>query len=170
MWGAVGGSSAAVWTAGQEGGCLHPLLGFVIRRPVLHGRLPCRLNPVAAHHFPLHTPLHTTRQVLQDAGRRAAYDRQLALSAAAADVHVDETVALGDLQPEAVDGQACWAWPCRCGGCYLLLAEDAEALVPPQGAAAEDVAAEAAASELIVPCSTCSLHIRVLAEQLRPAQ
>ena len=87
-------------------------------------------------------------EVLQDAGRRAAYDRQLALAAAAAAVHINESVALADMAAAVVEGQRCRSWPCRCGGSYLLLEEDAV------GAAAGD-------AEVAVPCSTCSLHIRV---------
>lgn len=106
-------------------------------------------------------------EVLQDADKRAAYDRQLALAAAAAQVHINETVPLAELAEEAVDGLPCRAWPCRCGGSYYLLDEDAQAA---QAAAAADAAQAAAAgaaqarpAELVVPCSTCSLHIRVLA-------
>ena len=105
--------------------------------------------------------------MLQNAERRAAYDRQLALAAAAAQVHINETVPLADLAQEAVDGLPCYAWPCRCGGSYYLLEDDAQAA---QAAAAADAAqaaaagaAEARPAELVVPCSTCSLHIRVLA-------
>ncbi len=107
------------------------------------------------------------RQVLQSSDTRAAYDRQLALAAAAAQVHINETLPLPDLQEDWVDGQPCHAWPCRCGGTYWLLDEDAQAA---QAAAAADAAqaaaagtAEARPAELVVPCSTCSLHIRVLA-------
>lgn len=106
-------------------------------------------------------------EVLQDGDKRAAYDRQLALAAAAAHVHINETVPLAELAEEAVDGLPCRAWPCRCGGGYYLLDEDAQAA---QAAAAADAAqaaaagaAEARPAELVVPCSTCSLHIRVLA-------
>lgn len=88
-------------------------------------------------------------QVLQDAASRAAYDRQLALSAAAAQVHINETVLLGEMEQEDVEGQRCRSWRCRCGGSFLLLAEDAAAVA-------------AVAGELAVPCSTCSLHIRVV--------
>lgn len=112
-------------------------------------------------------PPAPTPQVLQDGDKRAAYDRQLALAAAAAHVHINETVPLAELAEEAVDGLPCRAWPCRCGGGYYLLDEDAQAA---QAAAAADAAqaaaagaAEARPAELVVPCSTCSLHIRVLA-------
>ncbi|KAI3429276.1 hypothetical protein D9Q98_005372 [Chlorella vulgaris] len=94
-------------------------------------------------------------QVLQDAGLRAAYDRQLALSAAAADVHINETVQLPDMEVTAVDGEPCYTWPCRCGGAFLLPVEEAEA-------------AAQAGWELTLPCSTCSLHIRVLPEPAGP--
>jgi hypothetical protein len=106
-------------------------------------------------------------EVLQDSSKRAAYDRQLALAAAAAQMHINETVPLADLAEDAVDGLPCRAWPCRCGGTYWLFEEDAQAA---QAAAAADAAqaaaagtAEARPAELVVPCSTCSLHIRVLA-------
>ena len=87
-------------------------------------------------------------EVLQDAGRRAAYDRQLALAAAAAAVHINESVALAEMGAAVVEGHHCRSWPCRCGGSYLLLEKDAA------GAAAGD-------AEVAVPCSTCSLHIKV---------
>ena len=106
-------------------------------------------------------------QVLQDAERRAAYDRQLALGAASQVVHINETVLLEDMEPDVVQlpaehhqqQQHAYTWPCRCGGSYLLLAQDAAA------AAGGDAAAATAAGgepEVVVPCSTCSLHIRVL--------
>lgn len=98
--------------------------------------------------------------MLQDAEQRAAYDRQLALQAAAENVHINETVPLEDMDAEEVDGQACLAWPCRCGGSYLVLAEEAEAAA---------AGADGQAAELIVPCTTCSLNIRALAPP-RPAQ
>lgn len=91
-------------------------------------------------------------EVLQEPARRAAYDGQLARAAAAADVAVNESVPLADLEADEAEGQACRAWPCRCGGTYLLLEEDAVAAAGAGGGAAE----------LLVPCSTCSLHIRVL--------
>lgn len=89
--------------------------------------------------------------VLQDGGRRAAYDRELALAEAAADVPIYDTVPLSDASSERhIDGAHCLAWPCRCGGEFLLLAEDAAA------------AGAGGAPEILVPCCTCSLHLRVL--------
>lgn len=110
--------------------------------------------------------------MLQDSERRAAYDRHLALSAAQQDVHVSETVCLEEMEgPTDVEGQACYTWPCRCGGAYLLLEEDASsaagAATAGGGEESAGTAATTAAAELAVPCSTCSLHIRVL---LLPAQ
>ena len=138
-------------------GCCH-----ASRSALCHAASPAHL-PSRAHTPPCLLFL----QALQDPERRAAYDRQLALAAAAAQVHINETVPLEGMAEEAVDGQPCRAWPCRCGGAYLLLAEDAQAA---QAAAAADAAQAAAAgavqaapAELVVPCSTCSLHIRVLA-------
>jgi hypothetical protein len=93
-------------------------------------------------------------EVLQDGARRAEYDRQLALAAAAQQVHVNETVMLREMGREELEGQPCHAWPCRCGGAFLLLDDDA--------AAAEG-------GELLVPCTTCSLHTRVLTAPPNPA-
>lgn len=88
-------------------------------------------------------------EVLQDGGRRAAYDQQLAQAAAASEVHVDETVLLRQMEREELQGQDCREWPCRCGGAFVLLEADA---------------AMAEGGDLLVPCTTCSLHIRVLRE------
>ena len=94
-------------------------------------------------------------QVLQDPVLRAAYDRRRALHAARQQVAINETVEWEEMEAE---GQRCHAWPCRCGGAFLLLDEDAQAA---GGGTAEEEGA-AAPPELVVPCSTCSLHIRVL--------
>ncbi|KAL4447502.1 hypothetical protein ABPG75_004721 [Micractinium tetrahymenae] len=108
-------------------------------------------------------------EVLQDPSQRAAYDRQRALAAAAQEVHVHESVALEEMEPETVEGQACHSWPCRCGGAYFVLVEDAQAAAGAARGAEEggrggagSGGAAAAHAELAVPCSTCSLHIRVL--------
>ena len=84
--------------------------------------------------------------MLQDAARRAEYDSQLHLDASRQEVHVNETVCSSEMAPERVDGEACLAWPCRCGGQYLVAAGDVEG----------------GHGSVLVPCTTCSLHIAVL--------
>lgn len=84
--------------------------------------------------------------MLQDAARRAEYDSQLHLDASRQEVHVNETVCSSEMAPERVDGEACLAWPCRCGGQYLVAAGDVEG----------------GHGGVLVPCTTCSLHIAVL--------
>lgn len=102
-------------------------------------------------------------EALQDPGRRAAYDRQRALAAAAQQVHTHEAVALEEMEPGEVEGLPCRSWPCRCGGAYYLPDEDAAAAAAAVAeAAAEEEGAAAVPAELAVPCSTCSLHICVL--------
>ena len=85
-------------------------------------------------------------EVLGHPGRRAEYDRQLALEASRAEVQVNEEVALSHMGEEWAGGERCLCWPCRCGGAFLLPAEEA---------------AWAGAEQVLVPCSTCSLHIQV---------
>jgi hypothetical protein len=68
-------------------------------------------------------------------------------------VHINETVQLGEMEPQQIDGQPCHTWPCRCGGAYYLLDDDVDAA---------GTAELAGGAEVAVPCSTCSLHIRVL--------
>lgn len=99
-------------------------------------------------------------QVLQDPERRAAYDRQRALAAAAQLVHINESVDLEEMDTWEVEGQPCYSWPCRCGGSYLLLADDAVAAAA--AAAGAEASGQSVPADLAVPCSTCSLHICVL--------
>lgn len=122
-----------------------------------NGRRECTDSSQAAYRTPDFLLVQQAWQVLQDAGRRAAYDRQLALAAVQLQVHINEAVPLQQLDfPVHVEGQECYAWPCRCGGTYLLLRED----VREDEVAGAEVAGGVA--ELAVPCSTCSLHISVL--------
>jgi len=89
--------------------------------------------------------------VLGDAAARGAYDRRCALRALREDVHINESVALGEMDAAhdvQGSGQAGFTWPCRCGGSYALLEEDA--------------ARFGRGGEVAVPCASCSLHIRVL--------
>ena len=89
--------------------------------------------------------------VLGDATTRGAYDRRRALCALREDVHINESVALGEMDAARDvqgSGQAGFTWPCRCGGSYALLEEDA--------------AQFEGGGEAAVPCASCSLHIRVL--------
>lgn len=107
--------------------------------------------------------------VLSDPGQRAAYDQQLQLAAAAQQVAVSDTVPLAVLQPAEVEGESCLVWPCRCGGCFAVTAEEAAAAAKEAAAAAAgsgEGAAEGASScsgagELLLPCTTCSLYILV---------
>lgn len=103
-------------------------------------------------------PPHPT-QALQDPGRRAAYDRQRALATVAQEVPIHESVELEEMEPGDAEGLPCRCWPCRCGGAYLLLDDD---VATASAAAAGDGAPGPLPAELAVPCSTCSLHIRVL--------
>lgn len=98
-------------------------------------------------------------EALQDPGRRAAYDRQRALATVAQEVPIHESVELEEMEPGDAEGLPCRCWPCRCGGAYLLLDDD---VATASAAAAGDGAAGPLPAELAVPCSTCSLHIRVL--------
>ena len=87
-------------------------------------------------------------EVLRDEAQRRAYDAALrAESGAAAPARrappAAEDVSLSELSPYA-DGA--WAHPCRCGGVYVLTAADAR----------EGVA--------LLPCSSCSLHVRVVCD------
>lgn len=99
-------------------------------------------------------------EVLADPAARAAYDRQLALDASRQELHINEWVALSemDLGPDGegvdIEGEPCAAWPCRCGGRFLLPLAECGGLGDAPGAAT-------AAAEVVVPCSTCSLHIQV---------
>ena len=81
-------------------------------------------------------------------------------------MHIHDSVLLAEMQLLAEDGEeegaagdgGGYAWPCRCGGAFHLLADDV-ALVG--GGEGGDGAAAGGECEWVVPCSTCSLHIRV---------
>jgi curved DNA-binding protein CbpA len=105
-------------------------------------------EPAAVPAAALFLEVQRAWEVLQDPQRRREYDRQLALDASRQEVHINEEVALSEMGLESVEGgQRCYAWPCRCGGQFLL----------PLEACTDDGSIEA----VIVPCSTCSLHIQV---------
>eukprot|EP00887_Chlorella_sp_A99_P003041 scaffold9.g3041.t1 len=98
--------------------------------------------------------LQAAYAALSDPVARATHDAALALAAAAQQVVVADTVDWGALAPCTLEGEACLAWPCRCGGCFAVAAGEA-------GEAAAEAAAGAAGGELLLPCTTCSLHIAV---------
>jgi diphthamide biosynthesis protein 4 len=84
-------------------------------------------------------------EVLGDPQRREAYDRYLATLAARQEVYVNETILSSDLEPSLLqDGTHALIWPCRCSGEYIVLDSDLHGC------------------ELLLPCTTCSLHIKVL--------
>ena len=102
--------------------------------------------------------------VLSSPASRAEYDRQLALQAAASQVALADTLPLSALQLQMIDGEECLTWPCRCGGCYAVAAEEAAAATAEEAAAAADgssAAQRAHGGELLLPCTTCSLHMLV---------
>lgn len=60
-----------------------------------------------------------------------------------------------------VEGERCFAWPCRCGGLFVLpLAECGDL-----GSSGDGTGAAAAAAHIVVPCSTCSLHVLVVTDR-----
>lgn len=86
---------------------------------------------------------------LGDPGQRAAYDRRAALRALRLEVHINETLDLEEMEAcEDAGGSGLpgFSWPCRCGGAYGLVGGDA---------------AGGGGRQVDVPCSTCSLYVRV---------
>ena len=86
----------------------------------------------------------TWLQVLRDPELRKAHDAALAAQALQSGAPLYDEVSLAEMDMDA--GQLTYA--CRCGGLYCM-----------------DVPAEHAASVLL-PCSTCSLHLHVLPAEL----
>lgn len=99
--------------------------------------------------------------VLSDPAARAEYDRQLALQAAASQVAVADTLPLSALRRQSIDGEDCLAWPCRCGGCFAIAAEEAGEAAAEAAVGGDGGVQQAHDRELLLPCTTCSLHILV---------
>jgi len=83
-------------------------------------------------------------QILADAGKRQAYDADLAHARLLLEVAVADSLTRGEMEAGGEGGAL--AHPCRCGGTFLL---------PPQDL-------EGGRRSVVIPCDTCSLFIEVL--------
>ncbi|CAG9466801.1 unnamed protein product [Pedinophyceae sp. YPF-701] len=84
-------------------------------------------------------------EVLRDADRRAAYDKELRSERRREDVAVSDELDLDEMDEAVEGGAAVWRSPCRCGDCF----EVAESDLQPD------------ASNLLVQCGSCSLYVRI---------
>jgi diphthamide biosynthesis protein 4 len=106
--------------------------------------------------------------VLSSSESRAVYDVQRATAEARAAVHITDTILVGNMESGTTEnGEAIVSYPCRCGGTYAVLEEEL-------GRQQHDTLSADGAGEIekqnnknsppgdiVVPCSTCSLHILV---------
>ena len=97
--------------------------------------------------------------VLGDPELRATYDQHRAVAASHAAVHIADHIALDDMDRQSlvVDSEpssiVSYSWPCRCGGAYLIL--EADLIL-------SSSRRRSSCDEMVVACSTCSLHIAVV--------
>ena len=97
-------------------------------------------------------------EVLRNPDTRASYDRQLAVAAAQASVHISDRIDIMHMTECIEDGSMTGVvYPCRCGGQFFV--EEKELL----GLGVVNREGGDEPSSIIVPCSTCSLHIEVYA-------
>jgi len=103
---------------------------------------------------------------------RAVYDLQRTAAEARDAVHITDTILAENMESGTTEnGEAMVSYPCRCGGIYAVLSEDlcshqrdnisAEGDRGEEGGGGE-VDKNKFSSDVVVPCSTCSLHILVV--------
>ena len=112
--------------------------------------------------------------ILGNSETRAVYDVQRSAAEARAAVHITDTIVLDDMEYGSTDdGEVIFSCPCRCGGVYAVLEDELTTLQQSRIKEEEerkDGGAQQAGiennsnttSEVVVPCSTCSLHILVV--------
>lgn len=107
---------------------------------------PDRASPASSDEF---VRVQMAWEVLSDPAARREYDAARAAAAARAQVAVADRVAASGMERQrGDDGEVLLCWPCRCGGTYAALES-------------ELTGGGAGGAEVLVPCSTCSLHIAV---------
>jgi diphthamide biosynthesis protein 4 len=109
--------------------------------------------------------------ILSNPEARAVYDLQRAAAEARAEVHITDTISVDNMESgRTEDGETMVSWPCRCGGAYAVLEEELfshQDILPTDdsgggGVINQNNYSNTNSSEVVVPCSTCSLHILVV--------
>jgi diphthamide biosynthesis protein 4 len=98
--------------------------------------------------------------ILSNSDTKAVYDVQRAAAAAREAVHITDNILIKDMESGTTEGgEAMVSWPCRCGGAYAVLEEELYSSITDHKNGGES---ENNSCEVVLPCSTCSLHILVV--------
>jgi curved DNA-binding protein CbpA len=112
-------------------------------------------------------------QVLSNPVAKIAYDKELKRCMSPAPVPIHEVLLFSELKENADNAHdgfnndngnedTCWKWPCRCGGEFVVFQSDIATIARPLAVAgSEDVSSAPAPCDIVVPCTTCSLHVQI---------
>lgn len=85
-------------------------------------------------------------ETLSDGGRRKEYDQLIAVEDAKQNVQIDDIISMDAMELQVIDSKEYFTHCCRCGGTFAMALEDFENCISP----------------LLLPCTTCSLYIKVI--------
>lgn len=112
-------------------------------------------------------------QVLSNPEAKTAYDKERERCMSPAPVPIHEVLLFSQLKESAdnvSDGlnndneneDEHWKWPCRCGGEFVVFQEDIATIARPLAVGgSEGVSSSTAPCDIVVPCTTCSLHVQI---------